>query len=204
MKLRVTNLTSSEITILGLPHGGLIPANDYRDFKVSRQVMEGYDGARVNVGEQLVKLFADGDIDWCTYPETGDYNDQLYTVKKHLTFTNMAGGANDYDMELLPDALPIGIYGVYSNVKVTELFAGGGAGSATISIGYTGALTALHSAEDVFTGASLADNPEVPAVATAMNTASTNKLLARLACNVHTHALTTGAAEAHVVYGMCP
>jgi len=141
MLVVITNTTATDITLLGLPEKGLIPANDSATFKVCQEMLDGYAGLRSELGSTLQRLAGLGTITYVVYPEAGDMSPRTFRASRTLSFDDA-----DIDIAAVSAAVNLTVGGLPLNARVTSLVAdtttkwiGGGASTCVLNVGWTAA-----------------------------------------------------------------
>jgi len=70
MLLSITNISSAELQILGLPSGGKIPAGETRTFKVNSFTVGGNDGTKIDFAAEVIKQRTLGTLTFTLTSET--------------------------------------------------------------------------------------------------------------------------------------
>jgi len=204
MKIQIVNLTAVDITILGLPRGGVVHASDTEIYKISEDLLEGYEGLRVRLADELYRLAAAGSITYQIYPEAGDISSRTFHLRRVLDHadTDIAVAAVAAVLNISPEGMPENCVGIAVRANVTEVFNSiGPMMLCLLEVGYTSNADALMTVEDVHAATAVfASAPLTTTMLFPQAPAEGEYVTATLTADANLSTLTTGTCTLDIYF----
>ena len=205
MKIQIVNLTAVDITILGLPRGGVVHASDTEIYKISEDLLEGYEGLRIRLADELYRLAAAGSITYQIYPEAGDISSRTFHLRRVLDHadTDIAVAAVAAVLNISPEGMPENCVGIAVRANVTEVFDDGAGAMAAcaLEVGYTSNDDALLASVDVLAATAVfASAPLTTTTLFPQAPAEGEYVTATLTADANLSTLTTGTCTLDIYF----